>query len=153
MAERQKGKKRQEKAERPAGTSLGVGLGLRIKYLIISGKDEMKISKSAFGTVEDISLSGLVFQTTSMRIDDLHISYNDTPSIRNKLTLEIDLPNGRKITAMAEVSWYERSFATVDQDYHVGITFKEIGEEDREDLKEYLSSIDRAVETIALDVL
>lgn len=153
MAKEKKEKQKEKKAERSSRSSSAGGMGFHMKFLIISGKDEMKISRSAHGTVEDISLSGMIFQTAEMRIDDLHLSYNDTPSIRNKLTLEIDLPGTHRVTAMAEVSWYERSFAKNDRDYHVGVTFKEINEEDRKILRSYLLSIDKAVEPLALDVL
>ena len=153
MAKRKSAEKKEKKAERSSKAPQKTGLGLHMKYLIISGKDEMKISRSAHGTVEDISISGLTFQAQSMRIDDLHLSYNDSPSLRNKLTLEIDLPGGQRVTAMGEVSWYERSFAMPDKDYHIGVTFKEIHDEDRSTLKRYLVSIDKTVEPISLDVL
>lgn len=130
----------------------GKELGLPLKYLVVSGEDEMKISRSVDGQVEDLSLSGLVFKTPSMRIDDLHLSYDESPLVRNKLTMEIDLPGGKKITAIGEVAWYERSLTMSDQIYHVGVNFKEMSPEDRQSLKDYLVSIKKTVETIALDV-
>lgn len=128
------------------------GLGLHMKYLVISGKDEMKISRSLDAKVEDLSLSGLVFQTPSMRVDDLHLSYDESPVLRNKLTMEIDLPNQRKVTAIGEVSWYERSFVSKDAFYHVGVAFKEMTPEDRNVLRDYLVSVKKTVKAIELDV-
>jgi hypothetical protein len=128
-------------------------MNLPMKYLVISGRDEMKISRSIDGRVEDLSLTGLVFQTASMRVDNLHLSYDESPVVRNKLTMEIDLPGKRKITAMGEVSWYERSFVAKEQIYHIGVVFREISPEDREALKEYLVAVKRAVAAVSLDDL
>jgi hypothetical protein len=127
-------------------------LNLPIKYLVISGRDEMKISRSVDGRVEDLSLSGVVFRAPSMKIDDLHLSYDESPVVRNKITMEIDLPGRRKVTAIGEVSWYERSFVAKDQVYHVGVTFREMSAQDRDSLKEYLVAAKKAVKALELDV-
>lgn len=127
-------------------------LNLPIKYLVISGRDEMKISRSVDGRVEDMSLSGVVFKAPSMKIDDLHLSYDESPVVRNKITMEIDLPGRRKVTAIGEVSWYERSFVAKDQVYHVGVTFREMSADDRNYLKDYLVAVKRAVKALDLDV-
>ncbi len=127
-------------------------LNLPIKYLVISGRDEMKISRSVDGRVEDMSLSGVVFKAPSMKIDDLHLSYDESPVVRNKITMEIDLPGRRKVTAIGEVSWYERSFVAKDQVYHVGVTFREMSADDRNSLKEYLVAAKKAVKALDLDV-
>ncbi len=152
MAKRRESGGSREKGWRPIVGAPGKELGLPLKYLVVSGKDEMKISRSVDGKVEDLSLSGLVFTTPSMRIDDLHLSYDESPLVRNKLTMEIDLPGGKKITAIGEVAWYERSLTMRDQIYHVGVNFKEMSPEDRQSLKDYLVSIKKTVEAIALDV-
>ncbi len=127
-------------------------LNLPIKYLVISGRDEMKISRSVDGRVEDMSLSGVVFTAPAMKIDDLHLSYDESPVVRNKITMEIDLPGGRKVTAIGEVSWYERSFVAKDQVYHVGVTFREMSADDRDSLREYLVAAKKAVKALDLDV-
>lgn len=127
-------------------------LNLPIKYLVISGRDEMKISRSVDGRVEDMSLSGVVFKAPSMKIDDLHLSYDESPVVRNKITMEIDLPGRRKVTAIGEVSWYERSFVAKDQVYHVGVTFREMSPDDRNYLKDYLVAVKKAVKALDLDV-
>jgi hypothetical protein len=148
-----KGKEREDgpKPELPRKTGRG-SMNLHMKYLVISGRDEMKISRSLDGRVEDLSMSGLIFQTSSMRVDNLHLSYDESPVLRNKLTMEIDLPNGRKVTAIGEVSWYEKSFVIKDQVYHIGVIFREMGTEDRSALKEYLLAVKRTVKAIEMDV-
>lgn len=152
MAKGQKKKNHQERQGPVAEPRPRDGMGLHMKYLVISGKDEMKISRSLEAKVEDLSLSGLVFQTPSMRVDDLHLSYDESPILRNKLTMEIDLPNRRKVTAIGEVSWYERSFVSKEAFYHVGVAFKEMSPEDRSVLRDYLVSVKRTVKAIELDV-
>lgn len=152
MAKDQKRKSRQEAEGPNIQTMPRVGMGLNMKYLVISGKDEMKISRSLEAKVEDLSLSGLVFQTPTMRVDDLHLSYDESPVLRNKITMEIDLPNQRKVTAIGEVSWYERSLVSKDVFYHVGVAFKEMSPEDRSVLRDYLVSVKRTVKAIELDV-
>jgi hypothetical protein len=152
MARDPKKRSREEGQGLNAEASSRGGMGLHMKYLVISGKDEMKISRSLEAKVEDLSLSGLVFQTPTMKVDDLHLSYDESPVLRNKITMEIDLPNHRKVTAMGEVSWYERSFVSKDTFYHVGVVFKEMSPEDRSALRDYLVSIKRTVKAIDLDV-
>jgi hypothetical protein len=127
-------------------------MNLHMKFLVVSGRDEMKISRSLDGQVQDLSPSGLIFRTSSMRVDDLHLSYDESPILRNKLTMEIDLPGGKKVTAIGEVSWYERSFVAKDQIYHIGVAFREMSPEDRLVLKEYLLAVKRTVRAIDLDV-
>ncbi len=152
MAEPPKRKARGEKGDGPPGSRPREKLSLNMKYLVVSGKDEMKISRSMEAKVEDLSLTGLVFQTNTMKVDGLHLSYDESPLLRNRLTMEIEIPNRRKITAIGEVSWYEKSFVRTDPVYHVGVSFKEMTKDDREVLREYLISIKKAVRAIELDV-
>lgn len=152
MAEPPKKKGKGERAEGPYQLRPKDRLNLNMKYLVVSGKDEMKISRSLQAKVEDLSLTGLVFQTDTMKVDGLHLSYDESPLLRNKLTMEIEIPNKRKITAIGEVSWYEKSFVRTDPIYHVGVSFKEMTKEDREVLMDYLISIKKTVKAIELDV-
>ena len=127
-------------------------MDLPMKYLVVSGQNEMKISRSVEGKIEDLSSAGLVFQATSMRVDDLHLSFDESPLFRNKITIEIDLPGWRKITIIGEVSWYERSFVARNLIYHIGVTFLEMKDEDRQILREYLVAAKREVKAIEVDV-
>ena len=127
-------------------------LDLPMKYLVVSGQNEMKISRSVEGRIEDLSSSGLVFQAASMRVDDLHLSFDESPLFRNKITIEIDLPGWRKVTIIGEVSWYERSFVARNLIYHIGVTFLEMKDEDRQLLREYLVAAKREVKAIEVDV-
>jgi len=150
----QKGKDRQQavKGDLPRPSPGRAAMNLHMKYLVISGRDEMKISRSLDGRLEDLSPTGLIFQTNAMRVDDLHLSYDESPILRNKLTMEIDLPNGRKVTAIGEVSWNERSFVAKDHIYHIGVVFREMSAEDRQVLKDFLLATKRTVKAIEMDV-
>lgn len=152
MAQEPGKKSRTPRKDLPEGASSEGKLNLLMKYLVVSGKDEMKISRSMDAKVEDLSLTGLVFQTPTMKVDGLHLSYDESPSLRNKLTIEINLPNRRKINAIGEVSWYEKSFVKADPVYHVGVNFKEMSRDDREALRDYLVSIKKTVKPIDLNV-
>jgi hypothetical protein len=102
MAEPPKRKARGERRDGPPEARPRERLNLNMKYLVVSGKDEMKISRSVEAKVEDLSLTGLVFETNTMKVDGLHLSYDESPLLRNRLTMEIELPNRRKITAIGE---------------------------------------------------
>jgi len=123
----------------------------RLKFLVVSGKDEMKLSRTVDAYMEDINQSGILFRTGSMIIDDLHLSYDESPLLRNRLIIELELPNvERKIKALAEVAWYERSLVSRDEIYHIGANFKEMSDEDREILKNYLLETKKVTESISL---
>lgn len=149
-----RGQKRRSRVERDSpvdGIPPRGNMDLHMKYLVVSARDEMKLSRSLDARVEDLRLTGLVFKTHTMRVDDLHLSYDESPILRNRLTMEIDLPNHRKVAAIGEVSWYERSFASKDPVYHVGVVFREMSQEDRNVLRDYLVSVKKAVKAIELD--
>jgi hypothetical protein len=151
MAQRKRtggGKKRSEGGKKVSG---GGEVRLPMRFLVVSGRDHMQVSTSANGNLEDLSISGLVFQTPDIRKDALHLSYDESPLIRNRLILEIDLPGGHKFTSVGEVSWYERSFVAKDSLYHVGVTFTEISPKDREALRDYLVSREKMARSISLD--
>jgi hypothetical protein len=143
-----KGKDFGDFLKRPVRPKPPVG---RMRFLVVSGKDEMKLSRTVDAYMEDISQTGILFKTNSMVIDDLHLSYDETPLLRNRLIIELELPNvDRKIKALAEVSWYERSLVSRDEVYHIGASFKEMSDEDREILKNYLLETKKLTKTISL---
>jgi hypothetical protein len=152
MARKKKEQEKETKVRKPRVSTKYRDSNVSFKYLVISGRDEMKISQSGSGTLEDITMTGLIFRTKTVHVDEIHISYDESPVIRNRLTLEIDLPGSGKVTVMGVVSWYERSLTARDQIYHVGVTFMEISPEDREALRGYLVATKRTGKAITLDV-
>lgn len=148
---RNKNKKRSKKNVVQRSTRSKAVMEHPMQYIVISGKDHMKVSEDTSGILESISLSGLVFQTPSVHVKDLHLSYDETPHIRNKLAMEIHLPGRRKLRAIGEVSWYEKSFVAKDPVFYVGVSFTEIHPEDRQTLKDHLVAEEMMADAIALD--
>jgi hypothetical protein len=139
-----------EGASRPR-TSTEPSYLVQVRFLVVSGENEMKVSRSVDARPEDINESGVFFQTTSMIIDELHLSYDKSPLIRNKLIIELQLPNQpKRIRSLAEVSWYERSLVSQEEIFHVSAKFKEMSHEDRELLKAFLLETKKSSESISI---
>lgn len=147
-----KGKKRKNKETLSPVRSKELARIVKIRVLVVSGQDEMKVSRSVDAHLEDITESGVFFQTSSMIIDELHLSYDESPLLRNKLIIEMELPNQiKKIRTLAEVGWYERSLVSEKEVFHVGANFREISDEDRAILKTFLLEHKKLKESISLD--
>ena len=125
---------------------------VKVRFLVVSGQDEMKVSRTVEAHPEDITDSGVFFQTNSMVIDELHLSYEKSPVIRNKIIVELELPNqAQRIRALAEVVWYERSLVSQETIFHVGAHFREMSKEDKQILKAFLLETKKLKESISID--
>ncbi len=145
-------KKRNIKGISRPKSSTESDLLVKVRFLVVSGKDEMKVSRSIDAYIENITESGILFQTTSMNIDKLHLSYEESPLLRNKLIVEIELPNqAQRIKALAEVAWYERSLVSQEEVFHVGANFKEMSDEDRALIKTFLVQTNKIKESISIE--
>lgn len=120
---------------------------LTLRYKVVSGWDKNKASKVVLGIVENISMDGLCLKTNTLEIDGLHVSFDDTPLVRNKLRIELDLPNSRNtINIDGEVEWYEKEHGKNRDFYNVGVSFVKLKDEDRKTLKEYIKSIEEYIQ-------
>jgi hypothetical protein len=144
-------KKKTRGTSRLRGSTESVNL-VKVRFLVVSGKDEMKVSRTVDAHPEDITESGVFFQTKSMVIDELHLSYEKSPILRNKLIVELELPNQvKRIRALAEVAWYERSLVSQETVFHVGTRFKEMSNEDTQILKAFLLETKKLKESISIE--
>ncbi len=110
----------------------------KIKFLVASGMDEQKISRAVEANLVDITQTGIRFQTNSMEFDGIHLTYDESPVHKNKLIVELALPEmERKIKALAEVVWFEKSFNDREEIFHVKAEFREMSDEDKEFLEKY----------------
>jgi hypothetical protein len=110
----------------------------KIKFLIASGTDQQKLSRTVEAILKDIKGTKIRFQTDSMEYDGIHLAYDDSPLFKNKLIVELALPEmDRKIKALAEVVWFEKSFNDREMFYHVEAEIREMSDEDKEVLEEY----------------
>jgi hypothetical protein len=116
---------------------------LTLRYKVVSGWDKNKASRFVLGIVQNISPDGLCLRTNTLEIDGLHISFDDTPLVRNKLRIELDLPSSRNtINLEGEVEWYEKEPGKNRDFYNVGVSFVKLKDEDRKTLKEYIKTIE-----------
>ena len=117
---------------------------LTLRYRVISGWTKHKKSKPVLGIIQNISSDGLCLKTNTLEVDGLHLSFDDTPLVRNKLEIDLDLPNSEKtIHITGEVEWYEKERGRNKDFYLVGVSFVKIREEDRRILDDYIEMIDQ----------
>ncbi len=111
-----------------------------VKFRIISGQSEDKISNQATASVYNISKNGLCIEVTSTKVDGLHISFVDNTFLRNKLEMEVNLPAGSKVVkGTGMVEWYEKIFASQEEHrFSVGVSFVKISDDDRKVLSEFV---------------
>ena len=110
---------------------------LTLRYKVVSGWDKKKASKVVLGVVKNISEDGLCLKTNSLEIDGMNITYDDTPLVRNKLVIELDLPDMTEpLKLEGEVEWYEKESRR--DFYSVGISFSRIGDEEKSILKNFV---------------
>ncbi len=111
-----------------------------IRFNVLSGKNPEIMSRSRSDYLENIGMEGLAFQTSSMAIDGLHLSFDHDFS-RNLLYMEIDLPRpGRAIKATGRVEWYERTLGRGEKEFTVGVTFTDMSDDDRMALQQFLEA-------------
>lgn len=113
---------------------------LTLRYKVVSGWDKKKASKVVLGVVKNISEDGLCLRTNSLEIDGLNITYDDTPLVRNKLIIELDLPDMTEpLKLEGEVEWYEKE--SKRDFYSVGVSFSRIGDEEKNVLKKFIEKV------------
>lgn len=113
---------------------------LTLRYKIVSGWDKKKASKVVLGVVKNISEDGLCLKTNSLEIDGLNIAYDDTPLVRNKLVIELDLPDlTEPLKLEGEVEWYEKESRR--DFYSVGVSFSKIGDREKNVLKKFIEKV------------
>jgi hypothetical protein len=114
----------------------------RVSYRIAKNGKSAYISEPADGEMRELSIEGLAMDTSHIKVDGLHISYNDHPGLKNRLHLRWQLPHGRLIKAIGETVWYERLSATKPV-FVVGLRFLSLSKEDMQALRVFLESAGR----------
>lgn len=110
----------------------------RVRFRIVRPQPDMKVSEPLDGKVRDLGLQGMSMETNQIVADGLHISYDRHPAERNKIYLQIQVPDVGTIRAVGETVWYER-ITPGESRFVVGLRFVEVSKEDRELLTRYLS--------------
>jgi len=110
------------------------------RYRIINGVNSDKVSKTLRGLLLNISGGGILLGVRELTADGLHISFTEGMGEQNRLALEIDLfPDRPPIRAIGKVVWYQKSTGHTDHGFDVGIEFKDISEEDRETVLNFVN--------------
>jgi hypothetical protein len=113
-----------------------------LRYHVVSGWEKGKASRVVLGVVDNISEDGLCLKTQSLEVDGIHLAYDDTPLVRNRLKIDLDLPGlSQSIQIEGDVEWYEKEPGS--EFYTVGISFSKINERDREMLREYIEKMEQ----------
>jgi hypothetical protein len=96
---------------------------LPVFFQVINSQDPSIKSGTRQGILKDLGAGGMCFLTEEIRIDGLHISFEDSPLRKNTLFIKIVLPPPYgPVLAMGQVVWFERPFGE-HQRYAVGVEF------------------------------
>jgi hypothetical protein len=113
-------------------------LKARVRFRIVRQGPDMKVSEPLEGKVRDLALHGISMETNQIVADGLHISYDRHPAERNRIFLQVQVPEVGTIKAVGETVWYER-ITPGESRFVVGLRFVEVSKEDRALLSRYLS--------------
>ena len=111
-----------------------------LRFNALTGKNLETMSRQKTDYLDNIGIEGLAFETESMEIDGIHLSF-DSEFNRNLLYMEIDLPRpGRLIKVYGRVEWYERTLGRGEKEFTVGLNYTHMSDEDRLALQRFLES-------------
>lgn len=112
--------------------------GLPVRLRIIDADDESHRSPLINGKVIDLSAQGMNIQTNAVESDSLNIIKDHTVAFKNRLELEIDLPNGT-VHIEGFAVWYRPAEDGIN--WNVGVYIKEMPGEDMERYESFLKSV------------
>ncbi len=118
-------------------SSRRVAARISVRFRVVRERSGLEVSQPVLGHLRDISRQGMAMETAEILVDGLHISYDDHPSQRNKLYLQMELPGIGSLKAVGETIWYERIPGSQPL-FAVGVRFVEMTPEDSEKLLRFL---------------
>ena len=111
---------------------------LPMRLIIVDQNDEGHRSRTIEGVVLDTGQQGLRIRTGTVNTGQLNIIRDHTIAFKNKLELEVDLPEQTvKLTGFA--AWYKK--ADDGLNWNVGVYIRDMASEDRRAYDEYLKSL------------
>jgi hypothetical protein len=114
---------------------------LPLRLRIIDHEDDDHRSRVIPGVVQDVSHQGMLIRTGTIETGQLNIIRDHTIAFKNRLEVEVDLPNGSvRFTGFA--AWYKR--APDELNWVVGIYIKDMTSEHRQRYDAYLSELSKA---------
>jgi hypothetical protein len=123
-----------DKKEHPSVPPLAEPLPMRLT--IIDQGDEGNRSRIIRGLVLEAGSQGMRIQTGTIETGELNIIRDHTVAFKNKLELEVDLPN-RSIKVTGFAAWYKPD----GTNWTVGVYIRDLSAADRKAYDEYLKTL------------
>jgi hypothetical protein len=111
---------------------------LPMRLTIVDQSDEGHRSRVIHGVVLDTGEQGLRIKTGTIETGQLNIIQNHTIAFKNKLEVEIDLPQ-RRIHITGFAAWYKPTGDGIN--WTVGVYIRDMSAEDRRAYDDYLKTL------------
>ncbi|MBI4963888.1 MAG: hypothetical protein HY913_11480 [Desulfomonile tiedjei] len=112
------------------------------KYAIVHGGSPSRRSAEQKAQTRSLNLMGLVFETSDMEKDGLHLSFADSTYGRNSLEIKLDLGKKfRTVEVVGQVEWYERRSTAMGHAFIVGVGFLDVAADVLSLLRDYLQQV------------
>lgn len=111
---------------------------LPLRLRIIDQEDEENRSRVIQGRVLDTGQQGMRIQTGTIETGELNIIRDHTIAFKNKLDLEVDLPE-QTIRLLGYAAWYKPAEDGIN--WNVGIYIRDMSAADRRAYDAYLASL------------
>jgi hypothetical protein len=114
---------------------------LPMRLRIVDQEDEGRRSRLIQGLVLDVGSQGMRAQTGTVETGQLNIIRDHTIAFKNKLDVEVDLPNGTvKFTGFA--AWYKPASDGIN--WVVGLYIRDMPASDRQIYDDYLGELSQS---------
>ncbi|GEM_PF-1294604 len=111
---------------------------LPMRLTIVDQNDEGHRSRIIEGVVLDTGQQGLRIRTGTVSTGQLSIIRDHTIAFKNKLELEVDLPE-KTVSLNGFAAWYKK--ADDNLNWNVGVYIRDMASEDRRAYDDYLESL------------
>ncbi len=119
------------------------------EYKIVDGTDPSRCSSTQKAFTKSINLSGMVFRTSQMLVDSLHLSFADGAYGRNMLEVVISLGGKfEKVQFLAQVEWYEKQTTATEDTFIVGLGFVDVQADAAATLRDFLKTVSTTMQPL-----
>lgn len=116
---------------------------LLMRFALVSGEDERRISRFYRIKIRDISLGGVSILSPVLKLDGIHFFYNTIPQVRNRMIMQIYLPKKEPpVTALGYAAQGRIVRVGGKKAFLIGIHFLQINEEQGERLRAFLQGLE-----------
>jgi c-di-GMP-binding flagellar brake protein YcgR len=115
-----------------------------MRFNLISGEDRRHFTRFYRIRLLDIGLGGVSVVTPTLRLDGLHFFYDLIPTVRNRIMMQIHLPNQMEpVTALGYAIQGRIVRVQGRRAYMVGIHFLQISEAHGERLRAFVDLLEK----------